>query len=295
MSNFLANKKTVSDDRVESDFLGGGFSVPETDIYPFLVKYAYFRQSQTSDAVSVNLSLEINGREHHYVLWVTTAKGDIICKNSKTGKPMNILGYTKINSLTMLLLSKELGDVDTEDKILNLYNFEEGKETPQNVECLIDLHGLRGNVALQKQIVNKEKKNDKGIYVPTGETREVSEIIKFFAEDKLATLSEVTNFIRDMVRQKDEKAEGPNMNQEELDAAAEKAFQATLNKGQMGLAISKMGDAAGKYAATWLERNKGETYDRSTSGSSAPVISTASKDPVTTISSAEAEASLFDD
>lgn len=240
MGNIFANKKGVKTEKVEDDYIGGG-GVLETDIYPAEVKYAYIGKSGSSDAKNLTLSLKVNGLEIQRQIWMTNGKGEVTYKDKRSGEEKNLPGFNQVNSLCMLLCSKEVGDMDVEEKTLNLYDYESKKEIPQAVDCFVELHGLKLNVAIQKQIVDKTEKNEAtGDYDPTGETRATNEFIKFFPEDKLVTISEVAHFVQSL---------GGD-------------FDDVLNDGDLGKAINKMED--GDYAAKWLEKNRGQTWDKST-------------------------------
>lgn len=240
MSNIFANKKPAAKAEVEDDFLGGG-GVLETDIYPAEIKYAFIGKAANSDARNLTLSLKVNNLEIQRQIWMTNRNGDVTYKDKKTGEDKNLPGFNQVNSLCMLLCSKEVGDMEVEEKTLNLYDFESQKEVPQAVDCFTELHGLQLQVAIQKQIVDKTAKNDStGDYEPTGETRETNEFIKFFPEDKLVTISEVAHYIKSL---------GGD-------------FEDVMSDGDLGKAIAKMED--GDYAAKWLDKNRGETYDKST-------------------------------
>lgn len=241
MSNIFANKKGVKSEKVEDDYIGGG-GVLETDIYPAEIKYAYIGKSNSSNARNLTLSLKVNGLEVQRQIWMTNGDGDVTYKDKKTGEEKNLPGYNQVNSLCMLLCSKEVGDMDVEEKTLSLYDFESKKEIPQAVECFTDLHGLKLNVAIQKQIVDKTEKNEStGDYEPTGETRATNEFIKFFPEDRLVTISEVAHYVKSL---------GGD-------------FDDVLSDGDLGKAIAQMSED-GDYATKWLDKNRGETWDRST-------------------------------
>lgn len=241
MGNIFANKKPAAKVEVEDDFIGGG-GVLDTDIYEGVIKYAYIGKAANSDAQNVTVSVTIGNREITKSIWMTNRKGDVTYKDKKTGEEKNLPGYNQINGLCMLLCSKEVGDMDVEEKTLNLYDYESKKEVPQAVQCFTELHGMSLQVAIQKQIVDKTEKNKStGDYEPTGETREVNEFIKFFPEDRLVTISEVAHFVKSLGGEFDE----------------------ILAEGQISKAISKM-EEDGNYASTWLEKNRGEVYDRST-------------------------------
>ncbi|WHM52962.1 single-strand DNA binding protein [Sulfitobacter phage vB_SupP_AX] len=242
MGNIFANKKPVKTEKVEDDYIGGGGTL-ETDIYEAEIKYAYIGKSQRSEARSLNLSLKVGGKEQTHTIWMTNGAGEVTYKDKKSGEEKNLPGYNQVNSLAMLLLSKEVGDLDVEEKTLSLYDYESKKEIPQAVECFVELHGEKLSVALQKQIVDKTQKNEStGEYDPTGETRETNEIIKFFPEGKLVTISEVAHYVESL---------GGD-------------FDDVLSDGDLLKAIGQMDDDAGAYAEKWLDKNRGQTWDRST-------------------------------
>lgn len=242
MSNIFANKKPAASAEVEDDFLGGG-GVLDTDIYPATIKYAYVGKAANSDARNLTLCLMVNGKQEvTRQIWMTNRNGDVTYKDKKTGESKNLPGFNQVNSLCMLLASKEVGDMEVEEKTLNLYDFDAKKEVPQAVDCFTELHGEKLQVAIQRQTVDKTEKNEStGDYNPTGETRDVNEFIKFFPEDRLVTISEVAHFVKSL---------GGD-------------FEEVLGDGDLGKAISKMEDD-GDYATKWLEKNRGETYDKST-------------------------------
>lgn len=242
MSNIFAKKTVAKGEKIEEDYLGGGGGVLETDIYPAEIKYAYIGKANNSDARNLTICLKINNLEITRQIWMTNRDGDVTYTDKKTKEVKNLPGFNQVNSLCMLLCSKEVGQMDVEEKTLNLYDYESKKEVPQAVDCFVDLHGLKLNVALQKQTVDKTEKNEAtGDYEPTGETRDVNEIIKFFPEDRLVTISEVAYFIKSLGGDFDE----------------------VLRDGDLSKAIAKM-TSDGDYATKWLEKNRGQTWDRST-------------------------------
>ena len=241
--NIFAGKKAVKDDKVEEDYVGGGSYTVDSDIYPAEVKYAYIGKAANSGAQNLTLCLKVNGKtEITRQIWMTNKNGDITYEDKKTKELKNLPGYNQVNALALILTGQEIGDLDVEEKTLNLYDYDSKKEIPQAVDCFTDLHGLNLQVAIQKQTVDKTEKNEStGEYEPTGETRDVNEFVKFFPETALVTLSEIERFIESL---------GADFNE-------------TVEEGNLLKAISKMEDT-GDYATTWLEKNRGETWDRST-------------------------------
>ena len=272
MGNIFANKKPAVTTEVEDDFIGGG-GVLSTDIYPATIKYAFVGKAQNSDARNLTICLKVNGLEISRQIWMTNRNGDVTYTDKKTKEDKNLPGYNQVNGLCMLLCSKEVGDMEVEEKQLSLYDYESKKEIPQAVDCFVELHGLNLQVAIQEQIVDKTEKNEaSGEYEPTGETRNINEFIKFFPEDKLVTISEVAHFVKSL---------GGD-------------FEEVLQGGDIGKAINKM-DEDGAYATTWLEKNRGKAYDKSTGKKEGKSFGGGKAKSEGGSTEKKAKASLFDD
>ena len=271
MSNVFAGKK-IAKDTIDEDYVPSG-GVFDTDIYQAKIKTAYIGKAQASEARNVTLLLDIGGRELRSQVWVSNKTGDVTYTDKKTKEVKNLPGYNQINALALLVAGKNLGDLTTEDLVVKIYDFDAKKELPQSVTCFTELHGELVNVAVQRQTVDKTKKNDNtGEYEPTGETRDQNEIVKFFAGEKLVTVSEVAEFIKSLGE----------------------SFDDVVDSGHLLKAIRKVPDENGIYATKWLERNKGETYDKSTGKKAAGKSFTSQAE--TGSSSGKAKASsLFDD
>jgi hypothetical protein len=94
------------------------------------------------------------------------------------------------NSLCLLTLGKEISELTTEEKVLNIYSPDAKAEVPTKVQVLMDLLNQEILVGLIKQTVDKTAKDAAGAYQPTGETREENEIDKFFRARDLRRLDQ---------------------------------------------------------------------------------------------------------
>lgn len=185
-------KNLVSDDSIanEKDSIGSG-GLFESGLQNFKVALAYLTQA-SSKAVALNLSLKNpDGKELRSQIYITSgeAKG---CKNTyvdKEGATQYLPGYLLANSLALLTVGKDLNQLDTEDKVVNVYSYEAKAEVPTKVAMIVDLLGQEVIGGVLKQVVDKNKKNEStGQYEPTGETREENELDKFFrARDRKTT------------------------------------------------------------------------------------------------------------
>lgn len=182
----LATDTTIAEER---DSVGSGGPI-DSGIYNCNIALAYINKA-ASGAMGLVLNLKTDtGREIRQTLWMTsgTAKGG---KNyyEKDGEKHYLPGFNHANSLALLTVGKEISQLETETKVVNVYSVEAKTEIPTKVEMLVDLLGKDIKVGVIKQTVDKTKKNENtGVYEPTGETRDENEIDKLFrARDNMTT------------------------------------------------------------------------------------------------------------
>lgn len=184
----LASDNTIAQ---ETDSVGGN-SPLESGLYPFTVSMAHLNKSAGG---ALGLVLTLTGadkRDVRQTLWMTsgTAKG---CKNfyEKDGEKHFLPGFNHANALALLTVGKEISALDTEQKVIKLYSPEAKAEVPTKVDVLVELLGKEILVGLLKQTVDKTQKNDQGIYVATGDTRDENEIDKLFRASDSMTTAEI--------------------------------------------------------------------------------------------------------
>jgi hypothetical protein len=181
----LATDNTIED---ETDSVGNGGPL-ESGLYLCTVAMAYLSKA-SSGALGLVLTLKTDaGKEFRQTLWMTsgTAKGG---KNyyEKDGEKRYLPGFNHANSLALLTCGKEISQMETETKVVNIYSAEAKSEVPTKVEVPMDLLNKEILVGLLKQTVDKTKKNDAGVYEATGETRDENDIDKLFrAKDRMTT------------------------------------------------------------------------------------------------------------
>jgi hypothetical protein len=188
--NMLANLTTQEDIADERDSVGGG-GVLDSNLYEMTIEYAYLTKSE-SGALALNLRLKTeDGREIRSQQWMTsgTAKGCVNYYTDRQGNKQYLPGFNMANAAALLTTGKEISQLSTEQKVINLYNSEAKAEVPTKVDMITELLGKKILVALLRQKVDKTQKNEAtGAYEPTGETREENEIDKIFrASDKKTT------------------------------------------------------------------------------------------------------------
>ena len=184
----------ATDDSIntEKDSVGSSFGPIDSGLYNMTVSLAYLK---TANSGALALSLELKSDAGQIVrqdLWMTsgTAKGG---KNyyEKDGEKFYLPGFITANSLALLTLGKEIGQLETETKVINLYSSEAKAEVPTKVDMFTDLLGMDIIAGIIRQTVDKNVKDGAGNYVPSGETRDENEIDKFFRTRDRKTTAEV--------------------------------------------------------------------------------------------------------
>ena len=187
--SLLATLSTDSEIANERDSIGSG-SVLESGLYKASVALAYITKA-ASEAMGLVLHLKTDaGQEIRQTLWMTSgkAKGGKNFYVDKNGEKHYLPGFNHSNSLALLTVGKEISQLETEVKVVNVYSSDAKAEVPTKVDMIMDLLGQEILVGLLKQTVDKTQKNDAGEYIPTGETREENEIDKLFrAKDRMTT------------------------------------------------------------------------------------------------------------
>lgn len=176
------------------DKLGGGYEPVPSDIYPAHIKLVYVGKAQSSNAQSITVHADINGKDFRETIWITTKDGNnfYIPKDQKNGKVTKhpLPGFTTVDDLCLLTTGSPLSEQPTEEKVVKLYDPAERKETNQTVQVLIDVMGKQALLGIVRNIVDKQKKGDDGKYHNTGETRTENSIDKVFHADTKRTVSE---------------------------------------------------------------------------------------------------------
>lgn len=182
----------------QEDRLGGGFARKSTGLYPAKIKLAYISKSTSSKAMAVNFTFDINGQEYRESpIWITNGEGDNFYytkdeQGNRTKNKAQLPGFNLVNNLCRLAVDKELSELDTEEKTVKIYDFDEKKELPKSVDCITELHGSMVLLAIVEQTVNKTEKNDNtGKYEPIADSRDENVIEHVFHLETRATVNEL--------------------------------------------------------------------------------------------------------
>lgn len=184
LSNNVAGAKD------EKDSVGG---TVDTGLYTAKITMAYLT---SADSGAVALTTHFKTEEGFIIKDTTyitsgTAKGGKNTYKDKDGKEQYLPGYNSANSLSRIVTGKDINDLDTEEKLVNVYNFEAGAEVPTKVEVIMDMLNKEILIGVFKQETEKTAKNDAGDYIGTGEFRTENVINKYFHPDSKMTSSEI--------------------------------------------------------------------------------------------------------
>jgi hypothetical protein len=190
--SLLKNLKTDASIAGEKDSLGGG-RLFESGLLNMAVTMAYLKESDSGAlGVFVTLKNKADNQELRVSQYVTSgkAKGQKNTYTDKDGNEQYLPGFLIMNGLAELTTGVQLSDLETEDKLVNIYSAAAKAEVPTKVPVLTQLIGQEINVGVVKQRVNKQIKNDAGVYVDTNDERFINEVDKFFcAKDKFLNMT----------------------------------------------------------------------------------------------------------
>jgi hypothetical protein len=184
--SLFKNLTVSSDIEQDKDTLGTSKFAPwESGAYDVVIDLAYVEESK-GGAMGVNFVFKTqDGKELNQTIYMTSGKekGQLNYYVSKDGAKHYLPGFTLVNDICLLTLGEEIKDLETETKVLSIYNYEAKKELPTKKEVLTDLLGKDITLGIQKVLEDK--------YNKPGETRTINVISKVFREADKKTTNEV--------------------------------------------------------------------------------------------------------
>jgi hypothetical protein len=184
--SLFKNLTVSSDIEQDKDTLGTSKFAPwESGAYDVVIDLAYVEESK-GGAMGVNFVFKTqDGKELNQTIYMTSGKekGQLNYYVSKDGAKHYLPGFTLVNDICLLTLGEEIKDLETETKVLSIYNYEAKKELPTKSEVFVDLLGKDVTLGIQKVLEDK--------YNKPGETRTVNVISKVFREADKKTTNEV--------------------------------------------------------------------------------------------------------
>jgi hypothetical protein len=177
MANLFGNAASeLAGSEKEKDVLGGRSLLP-TGLYEGTLDVVYITKS-AGGASAFNLVVDIGGKKVRDTIYVTNRAGGVTY--SKDGKKFPLPGYSLVNALAKLTAGKEIPQLEFEKKLVKIYNFDQRKEVPTEVDVAIELVGQPVKLGIEFHRENKNAKDQAGNYVPTAEIREFNTITRVF-------------------------------------------------------------------------------------------------------------------
>jgi hypothetical protein len=163
----------------------GGNRIVEAGPLTGKIKLAYAGKASASMARSVTIVLahgENGNQEYRETFWVTNKKGENFWLSKDDAKKKNPLpGFTIVDDICLVTTNKPLSEQPAEDKVINLYDFDQKKEVPTAVPMLVELIGKDVTLGIQKHLKNKQVKSQStGEFEDTADSREENVTDKVF-------------------------------------------------------------------------------------------------------------------
>jgi len=169
-----------------------GYTPLESGLYKMAIKLAFLKKSP-SGALGLNMYYEdADGNNMREVLWVESgdAKGNRNYYVNGKGEKRLLPGMQIANAVAELAIGHTISELDTEEKVVSLYDSNIQAERPTTVQMISDLLNSEVILGVKHNIVDRNVKNDAGVYVPSGETRDENIVDKVFSAVNGMTIAE---------------------------------------------------------------------------------------------------------
>lgn len=196
----FSNLKRTSDIEESKDTLGG--FILESDIYTTNIVTAYsdfFKSGAQYINVKFLVTKPDGSTQNFNERFTITNKQGSIFYVGKDGKKHALPGYEIMDDMCLLTTGKTLAEQETEKKVLMIWNSNEGKEVPTEVDCLVDLFGKDILLAIQKIRRNKQVADASGKYIDSKEEQFLNQSRKVFDAEYKATVPEIRTAERNNV------------------------------------------------------------------------------------------------
>ncbi|WP_038345673.1 hypothetical protein [Acinetobacter sp. A47] len=185
----LAGLSYDSNIKNETDSVGGKFKLFASGVYNAVIKMAYI-QIADSGAVGINCTFGIGEDEYKETFYVSNKEGKAYYVDKNSGEKKYLAGFLHMDAICCLAAKRALSEMDTESKMVKVYNKDAKQEVPTKVDVLVDLLDKEVKLAIIQQKVFKQEKVD-GKYVDTEETREENNVDKVFRASDNKTTAEI--------------------------------------------------------------------------------------------------------
>lgn len=187
MSFFSDVKSTENLEEVQ-DYVSSGYKPLPSGVYDATIKYAYTGEAK-SGAKSITFAFDIDGREVTETMYVTNRNKETFYK--KEGKNYPLPAFVIANDIARLALKgKQITALNTQEKILELYDYESRGKKKTAVDVFADLMGQKVKLGIKQVKEYKQVKDQSGTYVDSDEIKEHNTIDKVFHATNSKTVNE---------------------------------------------------------------------------------------------------------
>lgn len=186
---FFSDVKSTDNLEEVKDSVGASYAPLPSGVYDATIKYAYTGEAK-SGAKNITFGFDIDGREYTETLYVTNKKKETFY--TKEGKNYPLPSFTTANDISRLALKgKQITSLTTQEKILELYDYESRGKKKTAVDVFTDLMGKTVKLGIKQVKAFKQVKDQSGNYVDSDEIRESNAIDKVFHADNNKTVNEL--------------------------------------------------------------------------------------------------------
>lgn len=174
-----------------NDVVTGSKQILPSDVYTGKVASNHFTTSKNG-ALALNVKFVLNnGTEYSETFYLTNSKGENFYINKKTQGKVMLPGCRNVSDLCLVTTNTPLQGHKTSQTVVDIYNFELGKNVKTPVECISALNGKEVNICLLEQIKNKAVSNGNGGYEDTNEKVHLNVVDKFLQASTNLTANEI--------------------------------------------------------------------------------------------------------
>lgn len=191
------NDINIATDVAEEEDKLGGFKLLESGVYNAVIEYAYGHVSSGgAQAITVAFKVGEKNQSLNHTFYITNKKKEAYYTD-KSGQKHFLPGFNLANALVYAATGKELPNVEIAERTLPIYDFNQRKEVPTQVQALIELSGAKVALGIHKVRANKRVKLQDGSYTESAEDTLFNEIDRVFInkDDKIYTVQEAKSGI----------------------------------------------------------------------------------------------------
>ena len=212
----LSNLNVTDDIEVTGDSLPAVRSwAQESGVYPVTVDMAYLLEGPSgSQQLMVHFkenTIDQFTLKHKFILTSGHAKGQKNYYMDQEKKKHLLPGMDTVMQMCQLATDKQLAELDVQNKMVPIYDFDARTEVPTSVPVVMDLLGSKLQIGILKITQNK-RVNRNGSWEEGPDKQEINEVDKVFDEDGRSLVEHKTKTDPEFIERWKERNEGRTVN-----------------------------------------------------------------------------------